>query len=260
MTYSARSWEEVLTEIQSYAPTGWAMPEGQDSVLAALLEPLARGLARLEEEAEARRQTEVNPATAIYCLEDYERILGPDPCRPGGFAETLEDRQALAHARWTERGGQDLPYFRALASARGVEISIEEFSPYRCAVSCCGEWGPDLADWAYPDGAALATENGETLVTDAGAVIMTGSLKLYPPRWQLGSASMADYWRVAFGPREIGWARNSEAECGVTPHCIYEAEAEVECAINRRKPAHSIVLFDYSAHAWQRPDPQLGLF
>lgn len=259
MTHAARSWENVLGEIMAYKPTGWAMPQGNDSLLAAILTPLAKGIARLELEAEERRKTEVNPATAIFCLEDYERILGPDPCRAGGFAETLEERQTLAHARWTEQGGQDLPYFRGLASARGADVSIEEFSPFRCGVSCAGEWGPEIDDWAYPEGAALVTEDGDVLVTEAGDEIWTGPLKLYPPRWQLGGAQMADYWRVAFGPQVIDWARNGEAQCGVTPHCIYEVEAEIECAIKRRKPAHSIVVFDYTAHAWQAPQPLRGL-
>lgn len=259
MSYSAREWEDVLAEIQAYAPTGWAMPSGDESVLAALLEPLARGLSRLEIEAEVRRDTEVNPATAIHCLDDYERILGPDPCRPGGFADTLGERQALAHARWTEQGGQDLPYFKGIASARGAEVSIEEFSPFRCGVSCCGEWGPELADWVYPQGAALATEDGTVLVTEDGAAITTGPLKLYPPRWQVGGPAMGDYWRVAFGPHVIDWARNSEAECGVTPHCLYDAYDEIECAVRRRKPAHSLVVFDYTGHAWQPPQPMRGL-
>ena len=259
MSYTPRSWEEILDEILTYAPTGWAIPAGRDSVLAAIMEPLARGLARLEADAALFRSREVDPATAVDMLEDYERVLGPDPCRPGGFADTLEERQALASARWTEEGGQDLPYFKALAAARGVEVSIEEFAPYRGGVSCCGEWGPDLAFWQYPNGLPLATEDGTILVTEAGTEIWTGPLKQFPPRWQLGGPAMEDYWRVAFGPRAIDWARGGEAQCGITPHCIYDAEAEVECAIRRRKPGHTLVVFDYTAHAWQPPQPQRGL-
>lgn len=259
MSYTPRSWDTILAEILSYAPTGWAMPSGTDSILAALMEPLARGLARLEADAAEFRAREVNPATAVDCLEDYERILGPDPCHPDGFAAALEERQALASARWTEQGGQDLPYFKALAAARGAEISIEEFAPYRGGESCCGEWGPDLALWQYPDGLPLATEDGTILTTEDGTEIWTGPLKRYPPRWQLGPVSMIDYWRICFGPRSIDWARAAEAQCGVTPHCIYEAEAQVECAIRRRKPAQTLAVFDYTAHAWQSPQPQRGL-
>lgn len=259
MTIAPRSWDVILAEILSYAPTGWGLSHDPDSVLAAVMEPLARGLAHLEAEAAKRRETEVNPATAIYCLDDYERILGPDPCRPGGFADTLAERQALAHARWTEQGGQSVPYFTGLAAARGAAVSIEEFSPYRCGISRCGAWGPELADWRYPNGARLVTETGATLVTETGAAITTGPLNLYPPRWQLGGPQIADYWRVAFGPHDIDWARCGEAEAGVTLHCLYDAIHEVECAIRRRRPAHTLVVFDYTAHAWQEPQPMRGL-
>lgn len=254
----SRSWEIVRDELMSYLPPGFAWSRDPDSWLAAVIEPLARGIARLEAEAEERRRTEVNPATAIHCLIDYERILGPDPCRPGGFATALADRQRLAHARWTEQGGADVPYFIDLAAARGVAVSIEEFSPFRASESECGESWSTPEEWRYPEGALLATEDGALIVTEDGAPIATGPLMLLPPRWQVGPVAMMDYWRVAFGPRAIDWARGGEAETGLTPHCIYDAEDEVECAIRRRRPAHTIPVFDYTAHAWQAPQPLRG--
>lgn len=259
MTISPRDWETILVEILSYAPTGWGLSHDPDSVLAAVMEPLARGLARLEAEAAERRQTEVSPATAIHCLDDYERILGPDPCRPGGFADTLAERQALAHARWTEEGGQSVPYFTGLAAQRGVEISIEEFAPARCGITECGTSWSTPDEWGYPDGGLLAAGDGALIVTETAAPLATGPLALLPPRWQVGPPRMADYWRVAFGPRAIEWARCGEAVAAETPHCIFEAEAEVECVIRRRAPAHTIPVFDYTAHAWQPPQPLRGL-
>lgn len=253
----SRAWETVLDELLAYLPPGFVWPRGRDSMVAALLEPLARGIASLEAEAEDRRRTEVSPATAIQSLDDYERILGPDPCRPGGLADTIDERQRLAHARWTEKGGADVPYFIGLATARGVTISIEEFAPYRCGESECGESWSEPGEWRYPEGAAIDVGDG-VLATEDDAIIVTGPLIMLPPRWQLGSAAIADYWRVAFGPQAIDWARCGEAEAGVTPHCIYDAFDEVECAITRRKPAHTIALFDYTAHAWQPPQPTKG--
>lgn len=253
-----RPWELVLDELLSYLPPGFAWPRDHDSYLAAILEPLARGIARLEAEAYERRQTEVNPATAIQCLEDYERILGPDPCRAGGFAVAPEERQALAAARWSEIGGANVPYFIDLADRRGVKISIEEFSPVECGVSECGEFLWPEEDWQFPNGAALATEDDALLVTEEGAIIMTGPLILIPERWRAGSASDHDYWRIAFGPKPITWARAGEAECGVTPMADFPREEEVECMIRRRRPAHTIPIFDYTAWAWQPPDPIRG--
>ncbi|MCH8476189.1 MAG: YmfQ family protein [Opitutales bacterium] len=258
MSATPRPWELVLDELLSYLPPGFAWPRDHDSYLAAILEPLARGIARLEDEAFERRQTEVTPATAIQCLEDYERILGPHPCRPDGFADTLEQRQLLASARWTEFGGASPGYFVQLAAARGVAISIEEFSPFRAGESECGESFSMPVEWRYPEGALLATEEGALIVTEDGEPIATEPLILLPPRWQIGEARIMDYWRVAFGPTVISWARNSEARCGDTPHADWERQSEVECAISTRRPAQTIPVFDYSAHAWQPPRPLLG--
>lgn len=257
MSATPRPWELVLDELLSYLPPGFAWPRDHDSYLAAILEPLARGIARLEEEAFERRQTEVNPVTAIQCLEDYERILGPDPCRPGGFADTVEQRQLLASARWTEFGGASPAYFMQLAAARGVTVSIEEFSPFRGGESECGESFSTPDEWAYPDGTSLDVGDG-VLATDDDAMIMTAPLILLPPRWQLGEARIMDYWRVAFGPAVISWARNGAARCGETRHADWEREEEVECVIRLRRPAQTVPIFDYSAHAWQAPQPMRG--
>jgi uncharacterized protein YmfQ (DUF2313 family) len=255
----SRSWEIVLDELLAYLPPGFVWPRGRDSMVAALLEPLARGIANLEGEADERRRTEINPATAIQCLEDYERILGPDPCRPDGFADTLEERQSLAHARWTEKGGASVPYFVDLAARRGVTIHIEEFSPARCGVTECGEYPWPQDYWQYPDGAALATEDGAVLVTENDEIIMTGPMIMRPQRWRLGSPSDHNYWRVTFGPKVVTWARAGSAVCGITPMADFPREPEVECAIERRRPAQTEPIFDYSAWSWQPPDPQRGL-
>lgn len=259
MSTPPRRWELVLDELLAYLPPGFAWPRDHDSYLAAILEPLARGIARLEAEAWERRQTEVNPATAIDLLEDYERILGPDPCRDGGFADTLEERRSLAAARWTELGGASVPYFVGLADRRGARIYIEEFSPARCGVTECGDTPWPEEDWQYPNGAALATEDGDLLVTEDDAIIMTGPLILRPERWRAGSPADHDYWRVTFGPKPIIWARGGSAVCGITPMAEFPREQEVECLIERRRPGHTTPIFDYSAWSWQPPDPTRGL-
>lgn len=132
-----RSAEAINTEQLSLLPPGWVWPRDPDSLMAALLRPLARELAVIEALAKDLL-AEVNPAMAIYCLEDYERVLGPDPCGRDLSTMSLLERQQLAHMRWTARGGASIPYFVGLAASRGVEIEIEE-----CHVSS--------ADWLCAD-------------------------------------------------------------------------------------------------------------
>ncbi|MFG1466693.1 putative phage tail protein, partial [Xanthobacter sp. DSM 24535] len=69
---------------------------------------------------------EVDPRTAVLCLEDFERVLGADPCGRDPSTMTRSARQQLAHQRWTARGGQSIAYYVALAAKRGVIITIEE--------------------------------------------------------------------------------------------------------------------------------------
>jgi uncharacterized protein YmfQ (DUF2313 family) len=107
-------------------------------VIAALLRPLAECLADVEESAEAMME-EVDPRTAVLCLEDFERVLGPDLCGRDTGAMPLNQRQALAHQRWTARGGQSVPYFIGLAAKRGVSIEIEEFRPVEIGFMRAGD-------------------------------------------------------------------------------------------------------------------------
>lgn len=121
----SRPADVIHREMLSLLPPGFVWPRTPDTLLGALLEPMAVMLAELEATAE-RMMDEVDPRTAVLCLEDFERVLGPDPCGRDTAAMTLAARQQLAHQRWTARGGQSIPYFVGLAAKRGVAASITE--------------------------------------------------------------------------------------------------------------------------------------
>ncbi len=121
----SRSETTVHRELLSLLPPGWIWSRDEGSLLAALLKPLAGEIAAVEAVAEAMLD-EVDPRTAVLCLDDFERVLGPDPCGRDPSTLTIARRQELAHQRWTGRGGQSIPYFVALAAKRGVAITIEE--------------------------------------------------------------------------------------------------------------------------------------
>lgn len=134
----SRSATEIHREALSLLPPGMMWSRSPDTLLAAVLEPLAGLLADLEASAEAMMD-EVDPRTAVLCLEDFERVLGPDPCGRDLATLTVAQRQQLAHQRWTARGGQSPAYFIALAAARGVAIEIEEVRLSRAGVLRAGE-------------------------------------------------------------------------------------------------------------------------
>jgi uncharacterized protein YmfQ (DUF2313 family) len=139
----SRSEDQVLDELLSHLPPGWIWRRDRDSLIAALLTPLASGIADVEALAEEMLH-EVDPRLASVCLPDYERVLGPDPCGRDTSTMSLADRRQLAHQRWTARGGASRAYFIGLAAKRGVAITISE---NRC--SYAGEMvaGEELVDF-----------------------------------------------------------------------------------------------------------------
>ena len=123
--WAPRSEDQVLDELLSLLPPGWIWRRDRDSVIAALLTPLAGGIADVEALAEEMLR-EVDPRFATVCLPDFERVLGPDPCGRDTSTMSLADRRLLAHQRWTARGGASRAYFIGLAAKRGVTITISE--------------------------------------------------------------------------------------------------------------------------------------
>lgn len=117
----------VTARLISALPMGWAFGRRGgvlDTVLAAIAAPVADA-----ERSAAELMDELDPRLAVLLLPDFERVLGPDPCGRDLGDLTIDQRQRLAHQRWTARGGQSIPYFIGLAAALGVAIEIEEDWP-----------------------------------------------------------------------------------------------------------------------------------
>ena len=133
-----RSAEMVHREMLSLVPPGWVWPRGEASLFAALLKPAASVIAELEATASAMLE-EIDPRTAELCIGDFERVLGADPCGRDPAIMTLPQRQALAHQRWTGRGGQSIAYYLELAARRGIEITIEETRASQVGAMECGD-------------------------------------------------------------------------------------------------------------------------
>lgn len=309
-------WEELLEDMLATLPPGFVWPRDRDSLMAALTEPLARGFADIYE-ATALLPRELSPRTAVWLLPDYEEVLGPDPCLPGGFPETLEERQIAAHARWTEAAGQTLAFFLERLRAFDPGVSIQEFAPFALGVATVGYDYPALDAWFAPEGQPLASEDGRILVDatyayaeayptaslvidgdedlfgatpaawlahEGASLVVDGDAMLYaarsveaigevpqprvlltepiahlPPRWSLGSADIAHFLRVCLTPpAEIRWFRVGESAVG-DPLCAFDRNEAAECFVRRFKPAHTEVIFDYSAPAWREPNPRRGM-
>jgi len=83
---------------------------------------------------------EADPRTTLELLPDWERILGlPDPCTPSDVELTLQERRARVVQKLTLGGGQSPAFYIALAASIGYAIEIEEFRPFICGLSHCGD-------------------------------------------------------------------------------------------------------------------------
>lgn len=133
----ARTVSAILESLFQKLPNGWALGL-RGGVLDAVLEGAAAAIAQVEADAEAL-MLETDPRTAQVLLPDFERCLGPDPCGRDLDAQTIEQRQRLAHQRWTATGGQSIPYMIRIAANLGVAITIEEFWPSKAGVLHAGQ-------------------------------------------------------------------------------------------------------------------------
>jgi uncharacterized protein YmfQ (DUF2313 family) len=133
----ARSVSAVVQSLIQRLPNGWGLGR-RGGVIDAVLEACAGAIAQVEEDAEAL-MLEIDPRTAEKLLPDFERCLGPDPCGRDLDARTVEQRQRLAHQRWTATGGQSIPYMIRIAANLGVAITVEEFWPSRAGVLHAGQ-------------------------------------------------------------------------------------------------------------------------
>lgn len=197
----SRSSEIILQEALSLLPTGWAWPRSDDteSVLSVLLNVFAQGLADLELLAEQCFQ-EIDPRTANECIDDFERVLGRDPCISDFDTLSLSKRQQIAHMRWTARGGASIAYFVHLADLYGIQIEVSEFTTSQ-------------ADWLCAD---------DELIEDPCQYL-----------WEVTIPSLLD-------------DEEFYADDSVAGDRLWDFEvSDIECILNRVKPAHTQIIFRY---------------
>lgn len=144
MGHTANQYREQL---KALLPPGRALTGERGSTLDALLDAMARELARLDARAD-RLTTEAVPSTTAELLVDWERVAGlPDSCS-GLLAETQQGRRNDLVSKLVSRGGQSVAYFIELAAALGFEVTIEEFHPFRAGFSSAGD-PISNGDWVF---------------------------------------------------------------------------------------------------------------
>lgn len=135
---AAMTDEDYLRQLQALLPPGRAWPRTNDATLTKLLRAMAKELARVDQRV-ADLIDESDPRTTREMLADWERVCGlPDTCS-ASVATTLQERRAAVEAKLTARGGQSKAYYTALAAKLGYAIEIDNFRPFICGISRCGQ-------------------------------------------------------------------------------------------------------------------------
>lgn len=145
--------KKYLNLLRKLMPDGtlWAAKYDRASNMSKLLESLSYEAYRVEERG-LDLIREANPASTIEMLGDWERVLGlPDECSKNNQVLSIQERRARVLQVLTTRGGQNVDFYKTLASNFGFDISVIEVKdqpPFRAGIARAGDRLTN-GDWRY---------------------------------------------------------------------------------------------------------------
>jgi uncharacterized protein YmfQ (DUF2313 family) len=213
-----RGQEEYWHALSALLPQGIAWPRWPTTTLMKVVNGLAGIMGFCDGRAADLLERESDPRITVEMLDSWERAWGlPDPCYEG--PSTIGERQRHLVLRITLLGAQSRKFFiEDVAKFLGYDISISEYRPFMTGIDRCGDnrsYDPD-----------------------------TGELGEWP--CQIGSPEMRFAWTVHVHLTRLTWFRATKGQAGIDPHLRIALALDLECIIRRWRPAHTIVLFDYS--------------
>ena len=224
-------------------PQGEAWPRNQDTLLYRVCAGLSAYWGYVDSRAADLLERESDPRYTLELLPDWERNWGlPDPCYEAPLS--YDERIAALLARMTMLGAQSREFFIQVAADLGYTITITEYRTFVCGIDRVGDsrvygapGAPDpmmYNEWGNP----IMSLRGDEPVTD-------GEISAWP-YYGLGPATNRFYWTVHVDTAKLTWFRVTSGQCGVDPHLRIGLADDLECLLNRWKPAHTEIIFDYS--------------
>ena len=210
-----RSGDDYAGAFLALLPHGQAWPRRPESVLVQACNGLADYWGVVDGRAADLLERESDPRFTIELLPEWERAWGlPDPC----FPETLSvgERQQMLVMKMTWKGGQSRKYFEEVMAWLGFTVTIKEFAPFMAGISEAGDTRPT------PD------DNF---------------------RWYIGPEELRFYWSAEVGTVGLQWFRAGSGEAGVDHHLEFRVPEDMQCLLNRWKPAHTDLVLDFSSLA-----------
>jgi uncharacterized protein YmfQ (DUF2313 family) len=219
-----RSGDDYIDALAALLPVGPAWPREADSTLMALLGGLSQIWGDpVDSRAADLLERESDPRLTIELLPDWQRNWGlPDPCYTA--PTSIAEQQLALVYKMTTLGGQSREFMIEAAAYIGYEISITEYHPFMVGIDRVGD--------------------NRTINED-------GSYSEYP--YILGPPENRFYWTVHVDTKKLIWFRVDAGQCGVDPHLMIGLADDLECLLDRIKPAHTEIIFDYSGLVPQGP-------
>src|SRR5262249_20705428 len=123
----------------------------------------------------------------------------------------------------------------------GYTITITEYRPFMVGIDRCGD------NRIIGDGSHTQKDDlGRLALDPTGVPPDAGEYSEYP--YILGPDTNRYYWTVHVANARLTWFRlgNGGRQTGLDPHLRIGLGEDLECLVNRWKPAHTTIIFDYS--------------
>ena len=238
-----RDGDDYADAMQSLLPQGQAWPRAWDEALMLVVRGLCRIWGDFEVRASWLLEQESDPRQTFELLPDWERNWGlPDPCYQE--PQTVGERQRALVMRMTMQGAQSREFFIGVAAQIGYTITISEYRPFFVAMDGCGDCRVYGAAGAPTT--PMVNEWGQPIMNAVGdGPVVEGELSAWP-NYGMGPLENRYYWTVHVGQAKLVWFRCASGQCGVDPHLIIGLADDLECLLDRWKPGHTEIIYDYS--------------
>jgi uncharacterized protein YmfQ (DUF2313 family) len=241
-----RSGSDYREAFFSLLPHGQAWPKHSlESVLWGTCDGLCEYWGFVDSRAADLLEQESDPRTTIELLPDWERNWGlPDPCYTA--PQTIGEREKALVLRMTLMGGQSRQWFIDFAAFIGYDITITEYRPFMVGLDRCGD-NRVYGDGSNPMFSDMFVRGYLPIIDPNGERVKNGEISEYP-NYGLGDPVMRYYWTVHVHKTSLTWFRcgGGGGQTGVDPHLRIGHATDLECILARWKPAHTIIVFDYS--------------
>lgn len=203
-----KKYENLLKRL---LPQGWAWRRFResDSTGSKFIAGLAPELCRVEEQG-FKLFKEILCDETFDLLGDWERVLGiPDECTSTTETPSTFERRTRVCQKLTTGGGQSLDFYKLIAQQLGYDIDVIDVTDFK----------------AFKAGQAVA---GDRLTNDSAA-----------------SPSWGYTWAIVLPATIVRPFRAGQGSAG--DRLRFFSNEELECIINKFKPAHTIVQFIFTS-------------